>query len=415
MKNNIILITDNGNITQKMQKSIFLLREKDCFESIRPNNCFEIIKEKKPSVIFYHYTKTDNEIEDYKNTENLYNFITKVKQNPVLNNSSIILLYDRIDEDVLCGAFEKGISDFLPTFASDTELTIRTLWSIQKKESQIEYKKKTNILSKLNIIDAKNNVYTEKYIQEILREENLKNWGTFVALAPDVNIRSKISPQALMSSVKSIVRTNDILGYASDFKIYLWFREAKKEDVEKILEKLKKLLTSNFPICAGYIEVRDIEFDVAEEIANRALSKALLRGNSFICGKESDKKEQSQEKTSTNYKLYKDNFLKKLESILSPLFFQTQKINEQKLFKTKIKQEVNKEKSFFQLKNDFGKSSFFVSYSGFTKVKIEIIHELTEEEPSLKKIFIDSEELTEQKIEFLLNEFIKEFKRYTKY
>ena len=193
MNNNVILVTNNGNVTQKIQKSLVLLREKDCFLSIRSTNCFETIKEKQPSVIFYHYaqSKLKNNIDK---SENLVNLLYKVKQNPVLKNTSIILLYENIDEEDLCLFFEKGISDFLSVSASDTELTIRTIWCLQKKELLKKYEKEKDILSELKIIDKNNNVFTENYIQKILKEESSKNWGTFVSLAPDINIRSKISP-----------------------------------------------------------------------------------------------------------------------------------------------------------------------------------------------------------------------------
>ena len=339
--------------------------------------------------------------------------LAKIKQNPFLKNTSVILLYEQIEEDSLCAFFEKGISDFLPIYASDTEFTIRTIWCLQKRELFSNYQNKNDILSQLNIIDKKNNVFTENYTHRILKEESEKTWGTFVSLAPDINIRNKISPSALMSSIKSIVRTNDILGYASDFKIYLWFRETKQNDVLSILKKLQKLLSDNFPICAGYIEIRDIGFDIAEEIANRALSKALLTGNTIICAKETDKKEATDDDILTNYKQYKDIFSKKLESLLSPLFFQTQKRIEEKLFQTKIFQCVNKEKSSFVLEKNNAKGSFYISYSGFTKIKIEQIIEIDNEKVLQKKCFIESEDLTNKKIENLLNKFIEDFKNKT--
>ena len=416
MKNCVILVTDNGNITQKIQKSLLLLRENDSFESIRIKNCFDTIKEKKPSIVFYHYSEKTNFEKNYSinQIDFVKNLLAKIKQNPFLKNTAVILLYEQIDEDSLCVFFENGVSDFLPIYATETELTIRTIWCLQKRELLNNCQNKIDILSQLNIIDKKNNVFTENYTYRILKEESEKTWGTFVSLAPDINIRSKIAPSALMNAIKSIVRTNDILGYASDFKIYLWFRETKQNDVLSILKKLKKLLSENFPICAGYIELHDIGFDTAEEIANRALSKALLSGNTFICAKESDKKEKDEDDIITNYKQYKDNFSKKLESLLSPLFFQTQKRMEEKLFQTKITQNVNKEKSIFSLETENSKGNLLISYSGFTKIKIQQAIEIDNETISQKKLFFESEDLTDKKIENILNKFIEEFKNKTK-
>ena len=103
-----------------------------------------------------------------------------------------------------------------------------------------------------------------------------------------------------------------------------------------------------------------------------------------------------------------------MESILSPLFYQTQKRYEEKLFETKITQTVTEEKSLFKLENDKGTSTFTVSYPGFTKINIEIIHNIKDSELKAEKLYIETEELTEQKIDYILNSFIKDFQNYTK-
>ena len=114
-----------------------------------------------------------------------------------------------------------------------------------------------------------------------------------------------------MKSIKKIIRTSDILGYATDFKIYLWFSTTKKENVEKILQKIRENLAPDFSISAGYIETKNIPFDTAEEIANRALAKALLKGNTFIYATEEDKKIPKVEERTINFKHHKKNLTKK--------------------------------------------------------------------------------------------------------
>lgn len=407
MQNNIVLITDNKEIAENIQKKIVLLRDSDKFETIPLKNCFEEVKKQKANLIIYHLTENEEE------AENFLSFLQKLKQTKELFCSSVLLLYDELDENVLCAAFEKGLTDFVSTKSNDSELTIRTIWCLQKRENIYEAESKKDILSQLKIIDKNNHVYTENYTYTVLKEESKKNWGTFVVVAPDINIRSKISPIDLMNIIKKNVRTCDILGYASDFKIYLWFRETKKEDVSKILEKIKLSLTVDFTICAGYIETKNIAFDKAEEYANNALSKALLKGDTFIYAKEPKTNEINLEDNIQNFKLHKENFIKKLGNILSPLFYQTQKRIEEKLFETTINQNVTEEKSVFSLENELGKSLFTVTYPGFAKINIEIIHDVKEMELKAEKLYIDTKELSEEKIEYLLDCFIKDFQNYT--
>ena len=325
LKNNIILICNDEKISEEIKNKILLLRNKDNFFQIKEENCFEIIKEKKPVLILYHCPTNDESFLDITN---------KVKQNQELKDCSIIAIFDEINENILCTAFEKGLTDFLLTSSTDSEYTIRTIWCLQKREISYESESKKEILSQLKILDKKNHVYTENYTYTILKEESKKEWGTFVVLAPDINVRSKISPDSLMGIIKRNVRSCDILGFASDFKIYLWFKQTEKDNVLKVLEKIKKVLTSNFTISAGYIETKNIAFDKAEEMANNALSKALLKGNSFIYAKEPKKKEINLDVNVKNFKVHKENLIKKLENILSPLFYQTQKRIEEKLFES---------------------------------------------------------------------------------
>lgn len=411
MKNSIVLITDNDDVVSKIEEKILLLRDNDSFERISTLNCFEKVKDLKPVVVFYHLSKEQLENNDEK--DKFQNFVQKLKQTEEIKTTSIILLFDKMNEDILSNAFELGITDFMQTNANPSEFTIRTIWSLQKQEKQTSEKKQKEILSQLKIIDKNNNVYTENYIFSVLKKENKKNWGTFVTIAPDIDIRNQLSPQFLMKSIKSIVRTSDILGYATDFKIYLWFSNTKKENVEKILQKIKENLAPDFSISAGFVETKNIPFDTAEEIANRALAKALLIGNTFIYATEEDKKiPKSQEKT-INFKHHKEYFTKKIISILTPLFYQIQKIQEEKLFETKITQKVSEEESIFKLENKKGKSFVNITYSGFTKINVEIIHNIKEKELKAEKIFIETDTFTEKKIENILNNFIKEFQSLT--
>lgn len=405
MENSILLITDNEKVSKLVKAKVLLLRNSDVFESVSTKDCLEKVKEKNPVLIFYHLT-ADNE-------EEFLNFVQKIRQNDSTKTCSVILLFEEFDENTLCSAYEKGITDFLTLDATETEFTIRTLWCLKKRENLYESQNKKDILSQLKILDKNNQVYTENYTYTILKEESKKDWGTFVVAAPDINIRSKISPENLMNTIKKTVRSCDILGYASDFKIYLWFRHTTKEDVLKVLEKIRTALTADFTICAGYIETKDIAFDRAEELANKALSKALLKGNSFLFAQEPVKKEVNLEVNVKNFKLHKENFVKKLENILSPLFYQTQKRNEEKLFETKITQTVTEERGNFSLKNEKGESFFTVSYPGYTKINVEIIHNIKNQDLKAEKLFVDTNELSEEKLEYLLNSFIKDFQTYT--
>ncbi len=395
--NNIVLITENNKILKFVKSKVILLRECDDFKDIEYYCCFEKIKEIKPSVIFYHLIKN--------NEEDFFNFLQKIKQTDETKTISIILLFEDFDENVLCSAFELGITDFLTVTSSETEFTIRTIWCLQKQQKALDCQNKSELLSELRILDETNNIYTNNYSYNILKEEANKNTGTLVIIAPDINVRNKISPNSLVNVIKKTVRSSDIIGFAQDFKIYLWLKKTNKKNALGVLNKIQKNLTHDFTICAGYTEINNKNFEKAEIITNKALSKALLKGNLFLYAEE-----KNTDNTIKNDKIV----YKSVENILSPIFFQYQKRNEERLFETKIYQKVNKQKSFFKLENENGFSSINIKYTDNTNIDIEIFHNIKDMELLADKICLNLNEFNEEQIENIIKSFIKDFQNYTK-
>lgn len=395
--NSVVLITENSKISKFVKSKIILLRESDDFKDIEYYCCFEKVKELHPSVIFYHLTKN--------NEEDFFKFLTKLKQTTETKTISVILLFEDFDEDVLCSAFELGITDFLTVTSSETEFTVRTIWCLQKNQKSLENQNKSELLSELKILDDTNNVYTSNYSYNILKEEANKNKGTLALIAPDINVRNKISPDSLVNVIKNSVRSCDIIGFAQDFKIYLWLKNTNKKDALGVLNKIQKNLTHDFTICAGYTEINNKNFEKAEVLTSKALSKALLKGNLFL---------YAQEKDSENITKNDKQICKNIETLLSPIFFQYQKRNEERLFETKISQKVGEQKSFFKLENENGFSSLNVNCSDNKNIDIEIFHNIKDMELLADKICLNSNEINEEQIENILNSFIKEFQSYTK-
>lgn len=396
MKNKVVLITENFRLVKKIKSKIILLRENDFFETIEPENCFLDIKEKKPQIILYHLTKF--------NEDEFFAFLQKIKQTQELKSISVVLLYDSFDEDILCAAFELGITDFISTKATETEFTVRVIWAIQKFEKENETQTKTKLLSELKILEEKNFIYTENYTPTIIKEKMKNSWGTFIMFAPDINKRNKISPDTIVKIIKDSIRSTDIIGFGPDFKIYIWLNKTNKNESLNILKKIQKNLTEDFSISAGFLEIKNLPFEETEKLANEALSKALLKGNSFVYAEKDifikDKKEHK-------YKV--ENF----ENFLSPLFYQYHKRYEEKLFETKIKQTINKENGFFKLENEKGQASFVLKLTKENDIEIEFLFNIANMEIKAHKINLNFTKNQKEEIEKLLNTFIKDFRKYT--
>lgn len=413
-ENTIFFISDNEKNAASVQSKIMLLRAVDDFVHIDYKNCFEKIKIVAPAVVFFEVKNKQNEF---------LSFMNKVNQTPSLKNVSIIALFEKIDEELLCSCFEAGISDFLTLNATDSEFTVRILWAIQKKNRTLDFNNKKNILSQLDILDDKTGIYTKNYTFTILKEESKKNSGSLAVIAADINTRNSFSIEQLALTVKKNIRSSDTIGFAGEFKLYVWFPETEEGKILAILEKIKKQLPHECTISAGIAKNHNEALELTEEKANNALSRALLKENSFAIA--SEKKEnivssvllssssvtEKSDGTYKNFKLFKQNFYKKFEKIISPIFYQTHKIIEEKFFETKVSHEIKENECYFHIKNEKCDSNFKINYPGYTKINIDISHNV-DSEIFANKVSMELDEINGTKITKLLDEFVKDYQKF---
>ena len=406
-ENNILLVTDNSIVSDLIKNKLLLLRNIDKFSAAKYEKAFSVIKKEKPCIVFYYLDKGK------KRETEFINFINKIHQNEDLIQCQIIPVFSKQNDDMLCNAFELGISDFINIKSTDTEFTLRVLWALQKKEMQKNIETKKQILAQLDIVDTENGLYTKNYINKIIKTKSEHAKGAFAAVAPDVNTRNILSPKHLASIIKKNIRATDIIGFSNDFKLYLWLDKTKAKDTTTIFSKIKNELPKNCTISAGIVEINDTPFEEAEKQANKFLAKALLKGNSFLVARTHPVSEtvtpKQQKPIIKNFKLFKQAFHKKIECIVAPLFYQTQKRIEEKLFKTSIQYKTEENECYFMLENEEKKSIFELSYPGYTKINIDISHEKEYENISNKRLSLDISEMTTTKLGALLDCFIKEF------
>ena len=409
-ENNILLITDNSLVSDLIKDKLLLLRNIDNFSSIKHEFAFTALKKEKPCIVFYYLDKSKKREKDF------LNFINKVHQNQEFNRCQIIPVFSKQNDDILCSAFEHGVSDFLNIKSTDTEFTVRVIWALQKKEKIRQTETQKEILEKLKIIEKESGFYTKDFIKDLLKNKTKKTTGSFAVLAPDVNTRNSLSPAHLASIIKKNIRSTDIAGFSNDFKVYLWFEQTKAKDTTNIFSKIKKDLPKNCSISAGIVEIDGGDFEEAENQANKFLSKALLKGNSFLVARTTVKKANlfsraEKKDVIKNFKLFKQAFHKKIECIVEPLFYQTQKRNEEKLFKTNIQYKTEENNCYFMLQHEDKKSLFELSYPGYTKINIDITHEKDYENTDSKRFSMDISDITTQKLSTLLEDFIIEFQK----
>ena len=102
-------------------------------------------------------------------------------------------------------------------------------------------------------------------------------------------------------------------------------------------------------------------------------------------------------------------FNKKMEKVITPVFYRLQKAYEEKLFGTKIEQYTDEEQCVFTLKNRKQESSLRIVYPGFAKIVIYITHKGLES-PEDSELSLPLAKITSKELIKIIEDFIKEFK-----
>lgn len=411
IENGIFIVSDNQMFIDSLKEKIVLLREIDNVLFSNYKNAIKFLNENNINLIL-----TDGE-----NPEITKDFIKDLKANIRYKNTQIITFMDFYNDEFALELFDIGINDFILKSASDSEILMRLVWSIQNFEKKQIYENNQNLLYSLGVIEDQNSgIYSPKYCKQVFENEikNKFKQGEFASLmmiAPDINCRQKLSVNLLGTIIKKTIRNADILGYAGNYKFYLLLPKTKVKGIFIVYEKIKNALNEEYSISVGATELKSDNFSEVDACVNKALDEALGISDSIIIANNISTKPQTEnwlEKINSNqknFKLFKQTFMKKLKNVITPTFYQMQKLYEEKLFETQINQYSNETQSVFELKNDDFISVLKITYPGFSKINIDIDHGFSKE--PLQRTSLDLNKLSDDTLSKMLEKFIREYRK----
>ena len=105
--------------------------------------------------------------------------------------------------------------------------------------------------------------------------------------------------------------------------------------------------------------------------------------------------------------------MKKLETVVAPVFYQKQQIAEQRLFETKIEQFINEKKSIFSLKKGNIYSLVEITYPGSVRINIDIYRNFNENKEPERQSF-ELSQISQKIIGNILDKLIRDFQRADK-
>ncbi len=413
MKNsNVFIISNEYANAKQLEYKILLSRNIDKITTLKYNEALEKIPNYTPELIIV----IGNKIESTT-------IVQKLRFHQKFNNTPIVFASEHCNESLLGDIFDYGADDYINLEQSSGEIAIRIMWNLKKYQLINELESKTSLLNDLGAIDVDTGFYTKLFSEKIFKTEVEKlhtkdNESIFVILSADVHCKTSLQQIFLGSILKKTLRKSDIVGFAKDNRFYIILKNTSMEGAKAVFQKIQNNLINNYSISAAASIINSSKFDVLEKITSAALSEAIIKGNQliFVNSKPNQStNEQWIDKSKlkeTNFKMFKQLFLKRFNKVVAPLFYQIQTSLSEKLFETIIKQEISESSSYFSLSRGENNSTLTIKYPGYSKINIEIKNKIGKETSS-KRIMLDISELTTVKLESILREMVAEFQEHS--
>ncbi|MDR1168783.1 MAG: hypothetical protein LBK53_07870 [Heliobacteriaceae bacterium] len=337
-RDNILLISDNSDLAGELAAKIILLRKSDNV------TISDYSEDKYAGIVLLH------ENQDRTKTIEL---IKKHKE----KNASILLVMDSVDPKFILEAYDAGISDFCLSGAADYEIVIKIINCIKMLSVSLNAARYADLLTGMGIIDEDSGFYSYKSRKDVFEKE-IKNGGVFAALTGKGNMNA---------AVKLSVRSDDIAAHGKGAQYFLMLPGTDVEGARKVVDKIRGHCHH---LKAGVVNISG--HPCSEQLYSELEQEALLAlasasdDNYFIVQSQSEPLDKQ-------YKIFKKVFDKKLEKVITPVFYRMQKQYESSGIK--ILQFAEDKKSVFQIKTERQNSKLEIVYSGFTKVLIRITHE----------------------------------------
>lgn len=408
--NNIIIISDDIKSAKKFADNIVLLRSYDHLQILNKDNCFLELENQYPDLIMLHI-KRDKDIE----------IINRLKQMDNIKRTSIIVLIEQDDKEILCSAFDAGVDDYMNINTDDTEAVMRIMWGLKKKYILDNSAKKSDILDYMEVTDKASGFYNKKYTQKIFEREykNIIKSGEnaiFMVISSDLSDRNNLTQRALGDVLQKVIRTNDIVGFTTNDRFYMLLFNTTEIGAKTLFDRINQELNNKATVSAAAITIsncKDKSFNETEKFLAHSMGKALLKSNSFIFEKDFKQPVLSFDNSSIlnnkNNGNIKNIFLAKTEKIILPLFFKMQAIYEPKLFNTKFFQVNNDKESRFFVQSKNYASEISILYGDYSRLTVEIKNTF-KGNSNIQKVIFEKEDFTSEKIEDIMQNVLENFR-----
>ena len=223
------------------------------------------------------------------------------------------------NENFRIKAYRNGALDFITLSTSDEELEAKLVPALNIVSSFEKNNLYREMLVKNNLVTQNNEVFLD-YNNMLDREiEKIKTGSisaVLAAISPNDKTKFLLKANQIETTILNNIRKNDILMNFAPNKYFLLLYNTDIESAEKIWEKIVYYIPEK--IYAGFAAVGNKN---RQQLVNEVLNKlheSMHKNSKTDIGSSNTYIE--------NYKLYKQEFNKKFEMIISPVFYQIQQM-----------------------------------------------------------------------------------------
>ena len=397
----ILLVSDEQEIVNEISEKLIFLRNDDDVVISSYDNALLNSNLSSLEVVLV--------CEDGKNSKT----VNLIKELNKKSNLSIILICKTENRDLILSSVDAGIDNYLMMPIEDYELVVRTVNTIKNNSIKNCAARNTKILEQLKVLDESTGLYNYAYSRRLMEnvlDLDLVTTGSFMVVAPSQDGKTKFSFEKLAQTVKFSTRSSDVVTLGKGTNIYILMPYTQLNGAIVILNKINEL--SKFKICAGICDITGKSYDDFESAALKVLAEAVATGKDYIFAEDNQDTTLDDWLPDSNikgYKLFRQMFNKKLEKVISPVFYRLQKSYEEKIFDTEIFQCVEDDRCEFILRNKKFSSKLRIIFTGFSKIVVSIEHEGLDS-PENEEIQLKIADVTQKELVDIVENFIKEFK-----
>ena len=309
--------------------------------------------------------------------------------------------------------YKAGAFDYITLMTTDDELRAKVFSGLNIISSMEKNKLYREMLVKNNLITENNEVfldYNNILDRELEKIKSNSKTAVLVAISPNDKSKFLIRPNQIETTILNNIRQNDILmNYAAN-KYFLFLYNTDSDSAKRIWEKIRNAIPEK--MYAGFAATG---LKGREQLVNEALNKlheAISKDYSTGTAPE------ALEYTKSNFKMFRQEFNKKLEQIITPVFYHIEQKYNEKLFGMAIEHKSGDGFGILYIKSKHIIGSFSITSPGFSNINIDITYQSLShidgkknKFPQAKRISVEPEELESGFLEDLLLQFINEFKK----